>query len=102
MYFVKGASRRRPIHVFCHVIVIVQIKSLVICKAVCKDSTTCKAYIPKISEMLTGSVPGAVVSSLLAKFTRTITASSATLHLERRECDNLIGRAPKHVFCVFC
>ena len=64
------------------------VNSLVFNKATCENIITRRAYIPQMSKELTG-VPGAIISSPLAKSTGTTTAAPATLQLERRECDSL-------------
>ena len=78
LYSVKAASRRWPVLIFYNVIYMALINSWVIYKSVCKSSISCRAYIQKICEELTGSLNGATELINFGRPTRFNTASSAT------------------------
>ena len=57
LYSVKAASRRWPVHVFYNVIDMALINSWIIYKQVSQSNISCREFIQRVAEELTGSEP---------------------------------------------
>ena len=57
LYFVKAASRHRPLHVFYNVVDMALINGWILYKQICQSSISHREFIQREAEELTGSAP---------------------------------------------